>query len=134
MKQTVDATKSRRPVYEMEAGDVEQLTKLIDAQCLRVEELELDIEIREKDPEWAKIVAESKQRLMEIALKNIQIDVSDTLRHAEIVGQFNERLRLTRELLFAKKEVVTKRNWLAQLRRRLSELTERARQREKRNV
>ncbi|MCF7853632.1 MAG: hypothetical protein K9N51_02450 [Candidatus Pacebacteria bacterium] len=132
MKQVIDATKSKRPITEFEIPDIETLQKFIQSLSDTIEDQETYAQILENDPAWAEIVNKSRMRLVEIAIKRMSVDVSDTLRHASIVGQYNERLLLTNELISAKKEIETRNNWLVRLRTRLSVLTERVRQKEKR--
>jgi hypothetical protein len=132
MKQVLDATKSKRPIAEYDIPDIERLQKAIQALADTIEDQETYTQILESDPAWAEIIEKSRIRMVEIAIKRMSVDVSDTLRHASIVGQYNERLLLTNELISAKKEIERRNNWLVRLRTRLSGLTERVRQKEKR--
>jgi hypothetical protein len=132
MKQVLDATKSKRPIAEYDIPDVERLQKAIQVLADTIEDQETYTQILESDPAWAEIIEKSRIRMVEIAIKRMSVDVSDTLRHASIVGQYNERLLLTNELISAKKEIERRNNWLVRLRTRLSGLTERVRQKEKR--
>jgi len=132
MKQVLDSTKSKRPIAEYDIPDIERLQKAIQSLADTIEDQETYTQILESDPAWAEIIEKSRIRMVEIAIKRMSVDVSDTLRHASIVGQYNERLLLTNELISAKKEIERRNNWLVRLRTRLSGLTERVRQKEKR--
>ena len=132
MKQVLDSTKSKRPIAEYDIPDIERLQKAIQALADTIEDQETYTQILESDPAWAEIIEKSRIRMVEIAIKRMSIPVDETLRHASIVGQYNERLLLTNELISAKKEIERRNNWLVRLRTRLSGLTERVRQKEKR--
>jgi len=112
---------SKRPVRKKKVETTEQIEKEIDKLEKRIETLRLSVEAKEEDPRYLALVKESRDRMMEIAIKAMGIPVDHTLEHAELVGQFNERLRLTRELAFAKSDLVKSEGLIQAALRRLQE-------------
>ena len=120
-----DASKSKRvtSIADMER-DVANLNNQIVERQKVVDALKVDIEAMDNDPAYQRIVLLSYQRLKEIAIKRMAVPVrEDTLlQHAEIVGQYNERLLLTEELASAKKVCVERETWIKNALRRVADL------------
>jgi hypothetical protein len=96
MKEIVDQSISKNPIRVPEEKDLirkqKQLTELIN----EIEELEKREEYQ-KEPMWICLIEDSFSRLKEIERKRMFVPVTDTIAHAEIVGQWNERFLVTQE-------------------------------------
>jgi len=99
MKPTFDLTRSKRPILEHDEGDILKAEQL--EASLKAEIASLDRKIRSKDctPEYKQVVIDSYERMKEIAWKRMFHDTKDTAWHLTVVGQFNERLKITQELV-----------------------------------
>ena len=112
---------SKRPVKVFEQKDIVEMQRSREKLADEILSLNTTIEAKES-PEWARIVTDSHDRLCEIERKRMFIPVQDTHQHAEIVGQWNERFRLTQELMDAKKRRYEKQSLLRQLSQRIESL------------
>ena len=124
MKQVIDKTRSRRPILEPDEKDFHATSAAVNRITTEVTRLEKDLESKKNNPEYIKVVSESYERMLEIALKRMSFPVSEIEKHAEIVGQFNERLRLTAELLNAKSVINERRSLLGRVSKKLRRLAE----------
>ena len=99
MKPTFDLTRSKRPILEHDEGDILKAEQL--EASLKAEITSLDRKIHSKDctPEYKQVVIDSYERMKEIAWKRMFHDTKDTPWHLTVVGQFNERLKITQELV-----------------------------------
>jgi len=122
MKKVIDKTRSRRPIMEEDETDFHNTRKRIDNIKRAIEKLERHIEIKENCKEYMTLVRESHERMMEIALKRMSHDVNDLPWHASVVGQFNERLRLTEELIKAKSSLIERRRLLDRVNKQFTRL------------
>ena len=123
MKKIIDRTRSKRPILVPDENDYHRIHKLLNKVTETVADIEQDIELHENNPEYIRIVTESYERMLEIALKRMEIDVKDTHAHAEIVGQFNERLRLTGEMISAKNRLVERESLLERVKNRMAQIS-----------
>ena len=101
-KQTiVDETISKRPIRKPIEDEAEKNRLISQQEQIEafLEELKVKIEARETNANYRRVLQDSKDRLVEIAMNAMQIPASDTLRLAEARGNYKERILLTRELL-----------------------------------
>lgn len=99
MRAAIDRRVSRRDVDSQLLVRMAALREKRDALDEELERMDEYIAAMQESPRYKLIVERSAQRLEEITRKNIEVDPSDLLAHAEIIGQYNERLLITQELL-----------------------------------
>lgn len=123
-----DPTLSKRPIriyntasHAEEIHGLQEQQKHVESV---IEKLELLIDAKESDVNYKKVLESSKDRLITIALRRMSVPVGpDTLyQHAEIVGQFNERLLITKELMDDKRELEKQQGFLSNLCKKIEEL------------
>lgn len=122
MNEIIDQSISKRPIKMFDEKDIASLTAKIESMEILAEELKLGIEWRQKSEHYQALVADSQRRLIEIALRRMLIPVTDTVKHAEIVGQFNERLLVVRQLADDRRELSYFRKWIDAAWRRIEAL------------
>ena len=122
MKRIIDRTRSKRPILQPDEKDYHHTTEQVNRITEAVKNIERDISFMEKCPEYTKIVQDSYGRMLEIAMKRMSFPVNEIEKHAEIVGQFNERLRLTEELLSARNRLVERKGLLDRTIKKLTRL------------
>ena len=120
MNTIIDNSKSKRPIptttqrdfqaWNYEAGKVEEF----------IEEMEALIVAKETNPEYQKVLKDSKDRIISIAIRAMEIDPKDSHALAEVRGQFNERLFLTKELANVKETTERKKTYLSAMRAKIS--------------
>lgn len=96
MKEVVDPTVSKNPIKVPEEKDLLKKEKQLDRLIKEIEELE-KLEEYQKNEMWIRFIEDSFSRLKEIERKRMFVPVTDTIAHAEIVGQWNERFLMTQE-------------------------------------
>jgi len=98
MKLVDDPTLSKRPFRVHDEADIDATLAHIQQLGERVEALDRSLEIRTGKPRYDHLVDYSKKRMVDIAMGAMKLSADDTLGHAEAIGQFNERLFITKEL------------------------------------
>lgn len=121
----IDETISKRPIRRpMDRS--EEYNKLIHLQENTeavIAELDAKIQAKESNESYRIVLQDTKARLLEIAINAISIPPSDALRHAEALGNYKERILLTRELLNLKMSEKKQRGIIEIITRKLSEWT-----------
>jgi len=124
MKFVEDLTRSKRPVPIPDQADFEKAQLALDVLGERVAFLEEAIVAREEHPRYDRVVRYSEMRMQEIATEGMKIPVDDVLAHAEVVGQYNERKRITKELTALRSFCVAEEKKLDGFRKRWQSLVE----------
>lgn len=122
---TIDETISRRPIRK-KIDRQEEYNKLIHLQERAeavIEELDAKIDAKESNEQYKLVLRDTRARLIEIATNAISIPPDDALRHAEALGNYKERILLTRELLNLKMSEKKQRGIVEMITRKLSEWT-----------
>ena len=103
-EEIIDHTLSKRPLKDEDPdANVDQLQGERERLAREIKELDSRIEAKQS-PEWAALVKESYIRLCDIERKRMAHDPRDIPWHCQCVGQWNERFRLTQELLSVRRE------------------------------
>ncbi|TRZ53413.1 MAG: hypothetical protein D4S01_01390 [Dehalococcoidia bacterium] len=112
MKQVMDRTRSTRPIN---VPDEEDVKKMENARAKATEELaEIEDSImRLESPDYQKLVEESKQDMIEIALAAMELEADDVKGFSRAQGQFFERKRLTQKLTHVRIEAEEKKNFIS---------------------
>ena len=119
----IDETVSSRPIRK-KMDRQEEYNKLVHLQERPeaiIEELDAKINAKESNKEYQLVLRDTRARLIEIATNAISIPPSDALRHAEALGNYKERILLTRELLNLKMSEKKQRGIIEMITRKLSE-------------
>lgn len=109
MKEIVDATISKHPIKVPEEEDLRRKQKQLERLAEEITRLEQLAEAK-KSPIFLQLVEDSWKRLQEIERRRMFVPVTDTIAHAEIVGQWNERFLVTQELANCENKKVAKLN------------------------
>ena len=122
----IDETVSKRPLRKPLSDDEERarMVHLSERTEAILEELERKINARETNERYKIVLRDSKDRLAEIARNAMSIAPNDALRHAEALGNYKERILLTRELLNLKMTEKKQRGVWNMITRKLSEWAE----------
>ena len=107
MKEIVDATVSKHPIKVPEEEDLRRKQKQLERLAEEITRLEQLAEAK-KSPMFLQLVEDSWKRLQEIERRRMFVTVTDTIAHAEIVGQWNERFLVTQELANCENKKVAK--------------------------
>lgn len=121
MKQIIDETRSKRPIYVPDESDIKKLMQQRESLEVEIEKIKATITDLKSEP-WQRLVVFAYDRLREIERKRMGICASDTLRHAEIVGQWNEAFRLTQTLKQNEMRLESKTGLLAGMVERIEKL------------
>ncbi len=107
---TTDRRLSKRPLDHGEPASYDSLVKRRDELQERLRDLDDQVESKTATPEYQRVIADCVERLHKIAWENIQLAPDDSLGHAELIGQFNERLTMLGEIeeLHKKQNLVKK--------------------------
>jgi cellulose biosynthesis protein BcsQ len=122
----IDQTISSRPIRKPLTDDEERakLVHMHERTEAILEELEARINAKETNERYKIVLRDSQERLNEIARNAMLIPPTDAMRHAEALGNFKERILLTRELLNLKVEEKKQRGIFSLISRKLSEWAE----------
>lgn len=111
-----DATRSKRPIKSNNDGSQGKEMADIIAQQHAVEEvierLESLINAKETNPQYKIVLQHSRARLDDIARFNMSVPVDQVMKHAEIVGQYNERIKIVEELMNDRRELDKQKSYL----------------------
>jgi len=99
MKRIVDKRRSKREILEPDEMDLRRLEERQMRVEAEIKKLDAMVTARRITEEYRDIIIESHKRLAEIAHKRMRHDVKDVAWHASVVGQYNERLKITQEML-----------------------------------
>jgi hypothetical protein len=128
MKLVQDATRSKRPIPTADEQDLRDQSERIQQEQEVIDRLNLLILAKETDPHYRAVLENSKARIEELKTKIVALpskaEISALLIRAEMTGQYNERLVLTREIISDKTQIVQKENWIRQALSRLKDLTQ----------
>jgi len=120
MSMVVDATRSKRPIRKETDIDIKAYGEKTESLEYEIRAIEDIIAAKEGSPHYQAILSDSKNRLIEIALKAMEFDPKDSHALAEIRGQFKERFLLTKELCEHKTILEQKKSFVSGIRDRIS--------------
>lgn len=101
MEKIVDSTKSKRPIMVETENDYAALTVKADRHEKIMDLIEEMIDAKESSSDYKRVVKDSADRLISLALQAMQIDPQKSeamFIFSKIKGQYEERLLITQEL------------------------------------
>lgn len=121
----IDQTVSSRPIRKpLDRKD--EYAKLVHVQEQTeaiIEDLEKKINARETNEQYKMVLRDTKNRLIEIAMNAMSIAPDDAMRHSEALGNYKERILLSKELLNLKMSEKKQRGIFFAISQKLSDWT-----------
>ena len=120
-KQIVDLTRSKRPITVPDEEDIKKMEFVRQKAQSDLAEIE-DAISRLESPEYQKLVEESKQDMIDIALSAMEIDADDVKSFSRAQGQFFERKRLTLKLANVRIEADEKKSFIGNVQNQIGKM------------